>query len=517
MPDIRQPRTIRDESNQQQSTSSQERHQATPSAVITQPELTNHADRPALRDRERSLRDQLAAYTRQGYEPTHTVCSLIGYLIGVKETCFTDMEHTFLERQIYEAAEKHNSLRNVRLICGLRDQVMRRYGEIDWDLKHGMGQKHLEEQIRLLYRREIDLSPRREKSTAEYLLRINRELSRALDLCKRDGQELLPSSVEYMRIRNLITFPGNRSSAEAVKQMCRDYSVNRNRYPWQCYMNIDLNQMPPGNPLAGDDEIVRYAYSAAGEKFEGIWRMRTPVPAVDTLESLHSFLDPVGNYTFRLLIDGTSVTVEEVLALFKELTEQELKLLSMQGEQNILLFCCSELARNWLHCLGNYQDYIHFIEVSSKPGSPERMEDISANVALSLFGLPERTAVLLMTRDPQVFQECRKWSKYQALCVLTDRFASEQILNEVCRNHMAYGFIGDLAVELLPDHLEQLEEILKQRFPLRLGQNLYTITKECLSEMPLGYTEDEKQTFYRRLKQRMKLDVHPDGEITIKL
>ena len=467
-----------------------------------------------------SIQRQLAAYQINGYEPTHMVCSIIGYLIGVKERFFLENEHSYLQKSVYQILDRNLNMRLIRLLCMLRMQVMQRYTSFE----HAFFQKR--RVYELIQDRVInkihqideayDIPVNNISHASDYLWKINEKLKSAVDKRTEDLQKLLPECVDAKYIKPLLLFPSTMVKKNIYSEIIKDGYWNKNDYPWQVYMNIRTDFFT-GNPLAGDDDLVKYAYQAANCKFHDVWRLRTPYPPVNTLQNLHDFLIPDGRYTYRFLIDGTTVAVDEVLAILRTLTEDELERLSQEtadGKAPVHLFCCHDIFQNWCYYLGDYEKYIYSIEVASEASSGERMEDIGVNFYVDLFGMPASSAFVLVTRSAEVFEQCIR--QPVALCVLTDRYADCRILDYVAKNRLKYGFIGDFAKQELPERTDFVKKKLQKQFPVRLKQNLQKILGDCLLQIPVTYSDEEKQKLLQELIVQVRLDVDQDGSMRLR-
>ena len=503
-----------------------QQEQAKPAAVPvsdTEEALQRQQSAPRAPQRSRigmeeSIQHQLNICKTSGYEPTHTVCSILGYLIGVKESFFLENEHSHLQRSVYKNLDEKSNMRLIRLLCMLRMQVMRGYAEFDRAFRFNRPILKLitDKVVDKIHRIDssYDIAVDHISGASDYLWRINEKLKTAVDQAGRALQRVLPEGVDAERIKPLLLFPSNIRK-ENVYPLCQEYWSSQNSYPWQTYMNTDPKYFN-GNPLAGDDTVVEYAYQKADRVFRDVWRLRTPYPPVDTLQNLHDFLAPDGHYTYRLLIDGTTVAVDEVLAVLRSLTEEELERLSQETTDEkapVHLFCCNDVFRNWRLYLGEYEKYIYPIEVASDAGSGERADDIGTNLYIDLFGMPESSAFVLATRSAEVFKQCIL--QPFALCVLTDRYADPEILDKVAHDKLKYGFIGDFAKPELPNRIDFAKKELNRKFPLCLSQNLQKMLNDCLLRIPITYSDEEKQELLQELTAQIRLDVSRDGSLRL--
>lgn len=474
---------------------------------------------------EQSIQKQLAAYKNQGYEPTHKICSILAYMIGVDESFFRDKPHSNLEKGVFTRADQHKDLQLVRRLCALRNLVMRNCKEFSQSIYRSRRIQHLlpPGTLDILYRRfgkDLYLKDKI-RTLGDYLLQINTEIRQAVDAVQSTTlHSFMPECVDPIFLAKLISFPDDLKDQAAAWALCSAYTTNSRRYPWKYYMNISLAYFEGRNPLSGDDEIVRYAYSSAGRDFHSLWQLRTPFPPKDSKETLHQFLDGTGHYTFCVLIDGTTVAVNEVLAILKELTPQELEMFETQqlGEgKSILLYCCNAVFQNWRLYLGEYEKYIQPIEVSSTVRDADRLEDISVNCALSTFWMPPTTAVVLVTRSPRVFRDCwgQAGADRRARCLITSCHASDAILDTVAKDGLPYAFLEDFNPQPLQNTMQAAKGIFQKEFPIETSLNLRTLLDEVLRQLPIDYTPEECEDLYQQLQNHLQLQVTPEGRVRL--
>lgn len=474
---------------------------------------------------EQSIQIQLNIYRKQGFEPSHRICSILAYMIGVDEKFFVDLPHANLEKGVFARADQCKDLQYVRQLCALRNLVMRNYQEFSQSIYRERRIRHplLPDMLDTLYQKfGKDLYPKDKiRTLGDYLLQLNMEIRQAVDTVQSTTlRSFLPECVDPGILAKVIPFPDNLKDQATAWALCSVYFNNRRRYPWQCYMNISLGSFEGRNPLNSDDEIVLYAYNAVGREFHSLWRLRTPFPPKDSKETLHQFLDGTGHYTFCVLIDGTTVAVNEVLAILKELTPQELEMFETQqlGQgKSILLYCCNAVFQNWRLYLGEYEKYIQPIEVSSTVQDTDRLEDISINCSLSAFWMPPTTAVVLVTRNPRVFLDCwrQAGADRRARCLITSHHADDAILDTVAKDGLPYAFLEDFDPQPLQNTMEAAKGILQKEFPIEVSLNLRTLLDEVFRQLPIDYTHEEREDLYQHLEDHLQMQVAPGGHVRL--
>lgn len=469
--------------------------------------------------RQRSVGESILAqemlYRNQGYEPTHQVCSVVGYLIGVDKNRFQTMPHSFLEKEVYDRADQEPKLRMIRLLCRERHYVLNTGAQGMW-----VQTEEIQELSRN-FQKNITYSFR-DKTVGDYLIRLNREIVQALNGAQKELQAMLPACVDQKYIAYLIRFPGKTNSMEA-NEIWNVYKTdgNKNLYPYQRYINIPLSVLKDkgGHPLNGDDWLVDYAYGAyhgTSQSFEGLWRLRRLYPSVDTCSALHDFLGGYGHNTYSVLIDGTSVTAGEVLGFLRELRAEEWEVIDLPVE----LYCCKEVYENWLPYIKEYENQIHPIEVSSTVMDEDRTMDVGINCRTTIFWRAPAAGLVLLTRDPAVFDLC--WTQaredQRSRLVLTGRQAADAILDKVIlkeQNHNGVGFLEDLAAGVEADSLKLIEKELERQFPIRVQRNLQDILEEAVRKVPVDCPKAQRRELYGQLSRGLAMQVLADGSIRI--
>lgn len=459
-------------------------------------------------------RSVLQTYKLQQYAPTHRLCTLMGYLIGAPAAQFFDAGHSFLEKAEYDRLDKLRELRAIRALCRLRCHVLQNcnaFFAAFSDNTRLIGELLPAELQSECTRYGYSIYPAK-RDVYEYLIQLNGEVNRALDRGYRIFCRQLPENVNPKYLRSLLLFPGG-TTAKNVSAVSLFFSMNRNRYPWRCYINLG-EDLPEYMVLSGDDYLLENAYRLAGDKADMLWQFRTPYDLPDAKEQLHRFLRPEGNYSFHLLIDGISMTVEQILAVLQEIQPREYRYI-----EKIYLFCCSDTFKNWKYFFGEYAAKIHAVEVKSPVIDDGRLEDIAANMCACLFGAPANIAYVLFTANAKIFADVSGdiISSRHSMCLITRRDAPDSILDFVSSQKRPYCFAEEFDVQLPAERQKYAQQMVQKKFPLVLRENLRRLVENTLLEIPTGFTAAEREELYRQLLQEIHLSVKEDGSMHIEL
>ena len=170
------------------------------------------APKPQRIPLEKSIQNQCAAYKTQGYEPTHSICSILAYMIGVDGDYFVEEPHSRLKKGVFDRADQRKDLQLVRQLCVLRNLVMRNCQEFSREIyrERRILSRLPAGMLDTLYLRfGKDLSPRdRTRTLGDYLIQINQEIRQAVDAVQNTTLRLfLPECVDPALIAKLIPFP----------------------------------------------------------------------------------------------------------------------------------------------------------------------------------------------------------------------------------------------------------------------------------------------------------------------
>lgn len=490
--------------------------QPVPETVPSGIEPDASAETVSLWDAER-LNQRLRSYEMQRFAPSHKLCSIMGYLIGIPEQNFFDKEHSLLSRSVFEKLAAMRTFRTIRSLCRIRRYVMlncqkfyRAFSD-NTAVILSIFPQDLQKEIRQ-ESFNCNVYPQK-RDVYEYLIQLNDELLRALDRADRAFRDLFPSFVEPMHLRNLLLFPKG-TNAKNVHNISLFFFQNRTKYPWQYYMNLS-EDLPEYLILSGDDYLLENAYRLAGDEAKMLWCFRTPYKVPGAKEQLHKFLQPEGDYRFHFLIDGVSMTVEKILAVLRELTPAE-----YDRTEKIWLFCCRDTYQNWKLFFHEHIDKIHAVEVETPVTGEEKREDISVNMSACLFGSPRSTAYLLMTQDEELFCSVSAdiVSSRHPMCVITGRHAPDSILNYVNGSiKHPYCLVEEFGVEKPVDIQSHAYQVLQRKFPLVLRENLRRLLEVSIMEIPTQYSRQQIDEIYRQALENIRLCVDEDGTVRIEL
>lgn len=194
----------------------------------------------------------------------HNIISLMAYLVGVEKTHF-EPDYTPPKLEIFEKLENDKNARIIRNLCRIRTAIEKNYSAIQKEFRYSM--KNLgtmpefipSDAVNQLAADGIALQKSRPEINA-YLIAINKEISNRIGNC----QGLFPEWLNWKYIKPLFLMP-NGTKPDGLKAAWSEYNSNRNKYPYQCYMNWP--GWEDGNLFYCDEKFVTMLYEAHEDAF----------------------------------------------------------------------------------------------------------------------------------------------------------------------------------------------------------------------------------------------------------
>lgn len=219
----------------------------------------------------------------------YNIISLVAYLIGVEKRHFEN-EYEPPQIEIYNSLDSNKSARMIRNLCMIRTALEKNYTAVRsafyYEVKNlvTLPEYIPVDSVTQLANDGIQLQKGR-PDVDTYLIAINKELSNRIGNCK----PLFPEWLNWGYIRPLFIMP-NGQKLEGLKAAGAEYNKDRNRYPYQCYMN--WQGASDGNILYSDDKFVRLLYEAHEDEFTD-WSLVRDVGDI-ALDNIKSFIERSG-------------------------------------------------------------------------------------------------------------------------------------------------------------------------------------------------------------------------------
>ena len=180
-------------------------------------------------------RTVVSSYT--DYEnSTYTVISKVAYLIGVPKRFFEN-EYEPPKMEWYEKLHPDKNARIVRNLCIIRTAIERNYKAIYNRMRtegcslYSMPEYVPQDALQELMNDGITIVKSR-GTLPQYIIDINNHISNRINNCK----SLFPLWLKWEYVRKLFVMPDGLSE-RGIKAAAADYYANKNRYPYQVYIN----------------------------------------------------------------------------------------------------------------------------------------------------------------------------------------------------------------------------------------------------------------------------------------
>lgn len=437
---------------------------------------------------------------------TYTLVSLMMYLIGV--------EYRHFESHIpplTEDFEKYNQNKNARIIrnlCAIRTALQKGYTAIARALAYEM--KNLStipdlippQTVKELLADGIDLQ-RSKPNINTYIIETNREISNRINNVKN----LFPEWVNWDYIRPLFIMP-NGLKLDGIKAAGKFYNTDRNRYPFQCYMNWDVDGC--GNLLLCDYKFVRVLY----ERYEDVFEDKRLVTggSAEKTDDLYAFLGR--NDKTLIVVDCENSDPIKLAAAFSGLNTAQKKTI-----HKIMLFDSDYTTATWttLCQMGLPTDFETEHIVVGRINEHKSQVDmtLATNTCREVY-LNNVDSVILVSSDSDYWALIQSLPSVSFLVMLERAKSGQQIRNALESQGHRYCFIDDFCTGA--SYTIKTKTLLSE-FQARLDEavqiNVNTMLDEVLHTTWVEMTEKERANFLDRHIKTMRLKLSPDGALRI--
>ena len=220
--------------------------------------------------------------------PTYNIVSIMAFLIGVDRGVFeTDSDEPRPQLEAFDKLKINKNARIIRNLCIVRNGIEKYYIPISrafvQEFKSiGTVPNYIPSgAVEELSRDGISLH-RSRPDVDQYLIDINREIGNRINNIKT----LFPEWLKWDYIRALFIMP-NGQKIEGIKAAGAEYNSNRNRYPYQCYINWTGGDN--GNILYNDEKFVTLLYETHEDCFDDMSLVRDA--SDNTYNNIYSFIE----------------------------------------------------------------------------------------------------------------------------------------------------------------------------------------------------------------------------------
>lgn len=455
---------------------------------------------------------------------TYRIVSLMAYLIGVDRNNFSQSGSPFLQ-SIYEDLDKNREARIIRNLCILRNALERFYKPISQEFR--MTVKNIgsipewippeavntlgEEGVRI-YKTKPDID--------EYLIAINTEISNRINTVSA----LFPEWINWNYVKPVFLMPGG-TKKEGIKKAGELYTSNRNRYPYQCWINwkaVSTGLESKGNILYTDEKFVTMLYQRNDDRFENLSLVRDA--GNHTMRNLDALLDACTKCV--IVVDCENSDAIKLAAAFSSLPAARLEKIT-----KILLFDSEYTTDQWKTLVDRY-----LLTAVNEKASLEiehivvpRLNQNKSQVDMSLAVRTSREvytcgidSVILVSSDSDYWAMIHQLESVKFLVMLERNKTGLAIMDTLATHDIPFCFIDDFCtaasykiktMTLLGGIQQQINSVLEGTSGKPF--NIREMMENTLQNSWITMTDKEKEAFFTRYLLHMKLSVQPDGMVQI--
>ena len=450
----------------------------------------------------------IPSYTYTDYRnPTYNIVSLVGYLIGVEKQFFAPPGEQRLDVTVYEKTDQVKNARIIRNLCRIRTGFEKNYSAIRsafrYDIKNIGSIPDLipSDAVNQLSQDGITIYKSRPDAD-DYIITINRELSNRINTV----QSLFPEWISWKYIRDLFLMPGGTKS-DGIKAAGFEYNKNRNRYPFQCYINWRGGDN--GNILHCDEKFVTLLYESWEDYFENVSLVRDAGNL--TKADIYNFLADSGRAI--MVVDCENSDPIKLAAALSGLSPASKAKLS-----KILLFDSEYTTASWniLAQAGDFQiEHVTVMRLNERKSQVDMTLATRTCKEVYTNGVD---SVILVSSDSDYWALIQSLADIDFLVMVERRKCGTEILNALEQRNIVYCFLDDFCTNAsYAIKTTTLLNELRTRLDAALNVNINDMLDDVIRNTWVQMTPKEKQAFYDRYIKNMRLTIGVDGSLHIVL
>lgn len=442
------------------------------------------------------------------FNHTYTLVSLMMYLIGVEERHFT--EHIPDLGDHFQRYQANACARVIRNLCIIRTALQRNCKDISYEFQYNLKSiasipAYVDpDVIRQLYTDGVSLHKSR-PAVDDYVILINQEISNRLQTV----QPLFPEWIKWAYVRPLFIMP-NGFKPEGVKAARADYNADRNRFPFQCYINWDENNC--GNLLHSDDKFTRLLYTKNNDCFEDRSLVRGAGDRL--LDDLYAFIGQ--SKKTLVVVDCENSNPVKLAAALSSLNRLQRSLI-----HKIMLFDSDYTTAAWkvLTQSGFTEEFEteHIVVKRLNERKSQVDMTLAANTCREVYtnGVD---SVILVSSDSDYWALIQSLPGIHFLTMVERHKAGQHIISALEENHYHYCYIDDFCTSAsYAIKTRTLLGEMQDRLDAIVDFNVKDMLDEVVGSTWLRMSTKEKEMFYDRYLKKMQLKIEPNGQVKITL
>ena len=464
--------------------------------------------------------------------PTYNIVSIVAYLIGVDKRQFEN-EHEPPQLDVYEQLNENKDARIIRNLCMIRTAFEQKYKTISIAFKiegknigsmptmvptDAVNQLHSDGVALYMGRPEVD----------DYLIKINNELSNRINSIKH----LFPEWVKWDYIKPIFIMP-NGTKLTGIKEAGLTYNEDRNRYPYQCWLNwgaISIGTNNQGNILHSDEKLLTLIYQRHLDRFENLSLVRDV--GNKTMRNLSNLLG--GSRKSIIVVDCENSDAVKLAAALSSLSKSDIRKIS-----KILLFDSEYTTPEWKTLVDKYlkmtRDNAGYVD-GDAPMIIEhivvpRINQSKSQVDMTLAVRTSREvysgyadSVILASSDSDYWALIKQLEGTRFLVMLEKAKTALATIDTLMLHDIYYCFLDDFCtsasykiktVTLIDAIQSRIDAILSGQ---EIGEmNLKEMMDNYLRQSWIEMTPREKEAFYDRYLRKVELRIDSEGKVSLRI
>lgn len=286
---------------------------------------------------ELQMSDDIHNFEKTDYKNhAYNITSIFGYLIGIPIDEFNKEDNPAMSLEVYKKLSNNNNARIIRNLCLVRTALERFYLPIAESLRSSL--KNIDSMPEYIPSKAVwDLHSdgislvKSHHEVDLYIIEINKLIANRIANVK----SVFPEWIKWDYLKELFIMP-NGYTKEGIKEEGNFYNSNRNRYPYQVYMNWPVDDV--GNILYCDEKFVTLLYEFHEDFFFDKSLVRNAGDL--TVGSINDFLEEAKTAVF--VVDCENSNPVKLASVLGGLTdEQKMRI------KEVLLFDSHYTTEGW--------------------------------------------------------------------------------------------------------------------------------------------------------------------------
>lgn len=356
-----------------------------------------------------------------------------------------------------------------------------------------------------------------------YLIFINGEISNRVNSIA----SLFPEWLKWEYVKPIFLMPSG-TKAEGIKAAGALYNSDRNRYPYQCWINWDAvssGTANQGNILYNDEKFVTLLYERHEDRLENLSLVRDA--GNRTMRNLSAMLDRCAKC--MIAVDCENSDAIKMAAALSSLSREQLDKI-----HKVILFDSEHTTSQWSTMVDRSLrladpnaehplDIEHIIvkRVTERKSQVDMTLAVRASKEVYTNGVD---AIILVSSDSDYWALIQQLRDVRFLVMLEREKTGLPILDTLNIHEIPFCFIDDFCTSAsysiktatLIDAIQaDIDRALHGELDAPL--NVRAIMDAALRYSWITMTEREKEDFFQRYLRRMKMTVEQDGQVAIKI